>query len=137
MLFDYFYLLLFIDEVIVFRNSNLSLIGAVSTALQFTPFPALPAPPPPLGRAGGGGVGGPHRAVILFIRSKPQMYRPLSPHILIYKPQLSSIFSVFHRATGVVLSLGVFFLIFLCDILNNITLYPIYIISFYINTYLS
>jgi succinate dehydrogenase / fumarate reductase cytochrome b subunit len=65
------------------------------------------------------------------------MYRPLSPHILIYKPQFSSVFSVFHRATGVVLSLAVFLLMVLADIVNNITFYPVYLFSCYINTYLS
>jgi succinate dehydrogenase / fumarate reductase cytochrome b subunit len=72
-----------------------------------------------------------------FSFSQHFMYRPLSPHILIYKPQFSSVFSVFHRATGVVLSLGVFFLILLSDIVNNISFYPLYVFSFYINTYLS
>ena len=32
--------------------------------------------------------------------------RPLSPHLRIYKPQLTSILSITHRATGVFLSLG-------------------------------
>ena len=35
--------------------------------------------------------------------SKP---RPLSPHLQIYKPQLTSILSICHRATGVVLAAG-------------------------------
>jgi len=32
--------------------------------------------------------------------------RPLSPHLQIYKPQLTSLLSIFHRATGVALSIG-------------------------------
>jgi succinate dehydrogenase / fumarate reductase, cytochrome b subunit len=32
--------------------------------------------------------------------------RPLSPHLSIYKPQLTSILSIMHRATGVALSIG-------------------------------
>jgi len=32
--------------------------------------------------------------------------RPLSPHLLIYRPQLTSVLSITHRATGIVLSLG-------------------------------
>ena len=32
--------------------------------------------------------------------------RPLSPHLQIYKPQLTSILSILHRATGVTLSIG-------------------------------
>ena len=31
---------------------------------------------------------------------------PLSPHLLIYKPQLTSLLSIIHRATGVFLSIG-------------------------------
>nr|YP_009476646.1 succinate:cytochrome c oxidoreductase subunit 3 [Storeatula sp. CCMP1868]AVM81139.1 succinate:cytochrome c oxidoreductase subunit 3 [Storeatula sp. CCMP1868] len=34
--------------------------------------------------------------------------RPLSPHLLVYKPQLTSIFSIFHRISG-----GLLFLFFL------------------------
>ena len=32
--------------------------------------------------------------------------RPLSPHLQIYKPQLTSVLSITHRGTGVFLSLG-------------------------------
>ena len=32
--------------------------------------------------------------------------RPLSPHLQIYKPQVTSILSIFHRITGVALSIG-------------------------------
>ena len=32
--------------------------------------------------------------------------RPLSPHLQIYKPQLTSIMSILHRLTGIILSLG-------------------------------
>jgi succinate dehydrogenase / fumarate reductase cytochrome b subunit len=34
------------------------------------------------------------------------MQRPLSPHLQVYKPQLTSILSILHRATGVFLILG-------------------------------
>jgi len=33
--------------------------------------------------------------------------RPLSPHLLIYKPQMTSMLSILHRATGAALALGV------------------------------
>lgn len=33
--------------------------------------------------------------------------RPLSPHLLIYKPQLTSLLSVTHRGTGLFLTLGI------------------------------
>lgn len=32
--------------------------------------------------------------------------RPLSPHLQVYKPQLSSGTSIFHRATGIILAIG-------------------------------
>lgn len=35
------------------------------------------------------------------------MYRPLSPHVLIYKSQFSSILSIFHRVTGIILTAAV------------------------------
>ncbi len=34
--------------------------------------------------------------------------KPLSPHLSIYKPQLTSLLSILHRATGAVLALGTF-----------------------------
>jgi succinate dehydrogenase cytochrome b556 subunit len=41
--------------------------------------------------------------------------RPLSPHIFIYKPQISSLFSVFHRTSGIILALGILFFIFFIE----------------------
>lgn len=38
------------------------------------------------------------------------MKRPLSPHLQIYKPQLTSVLSITHRMTGVLLSIGVLIL---------------------------
>jgi len=35
--------------------------------------------------------------------------RPMSPHLTIYKAQLSSTLSIFHRISGVLLSLSIFF----------------------------
>jgi succinate dehydrogenase / fumarate reductase, cytochrome b subunit len=32
--------------------------------------------------------------------------RPLSPHLQVYKPQLSSVTSIFHRGTGIALGVG-------------------------------
>ncbi|MEQ8334983.1 succinate dehydrogenase, cytochrome b556 subunit [Nisaea sp.] len=37
--------------------------------------------------------------------------RPLSPHLQVYKPQLTSITSILHRATGVALAVGTLFLV--------------------------
>jgi succinate dehydrogenase cytochrome b556 subunit len=36
-----------------------------------------------------------------------QKIRPLSPHLTIYKPQLTSVLSIFHRITGSLLSLSI------------------------------
>lgn len=32
--------------------------------------------------------------------------RPLSPHLQIYRPQLTSVLSILHRASGIILALG-------------------------------
>ena len=42
--------------------------------------------------------------------SKPQ--RPLSPHLQVYKPQLTSMMSITHRVTGLSLSLGLVIFVF-------------------------
>ena len=66
------------------------------------------------------------------------VYRPLSPHLLIYKPQFSSVLSVFHRVTGIVLSLGLLFVLFsLKFLVYSINIFPIYLICWYFNTYLA
>lgn len=38
--------------------------------------------------------------------------RPLSPHLQVYKPQLTSVLSITHRATGVALALGTLLLVY-------------------------
>jgi succinate dehydrogenase / fumarate reductase cytochrome b subunit len=38
--------------------------------------------------------------------------RPLSPHLQVYRPQLTSLLSVTHRGTGVLLSLGIPFIVY-------------------------
>ena len=37
--------------------------------------------------------------------------RPLSPHLQIYKPQITSVLSIFHRMTGVALTFGLILLV--------------------------
>jgi succinate dehydrogenase / fumarate reductase cytochrome b subunit len=37
--------------------------------------------------------------------------RPLSPHLQVYKPQLTSVMSISHRATGVALAVGTLLLV--------------------------
>jgi succinate dehydrogenase / fumarate reductase cytochrome b subunit len=54
--------------------------------------------------------------------------RPLSPHLQIYKPQLTSILSILHRFTGIGLSFGFFLLIgFLYGVVFHERLYLFYI----------
>ena len=36
--------------------------------------------------------------------------RPLSPHLQVYRPQISSVLSIMHRISGVFLALGIFVL---------------------------
>lgn len=38
--------------------------------------------------------------------------RPLSPHLQVYKPQLTSMLSILHRATGVFLAMGTIVLVY-------------------------
>ena len=38
--------------------------------------------------------------------------RPLSPHLQIYRPQISSVLSIIHRLTGVALSISLFLLVY-------------------------
>lgn len=38
--------------------------------------------------------------------------RPISPHLQVYKPQLTSMLSILHRATGAFLALGTPFLVY-------------------------
>ena len=38
--------------------------------------------------------------------------RPLSPHLQIYRPQLTSVLSITHRATGIVLVVGTLLLVY-------------------------
>lgn len=38
--------------------------------------------------------------------------RPLSPHLQIYRPQFTSVLSILHRVTGVVLGLGALLLVY-------------------------
>jgi succinate dehydrogenase / fumarate reductase cytochrome b subunit len=40
-----------------------------------------------------------------------QAQRPLSPHIQVYKPQLTSVLSITHRATGLALAVGTLLLV--------------------------
>lgn len=45
--------------------------------------------------------------------------RPLSPHLQIYRPQLTSVLSILHRVTGVFLSSGILVLIYWLSALSG------------------
>ena len=42
----------------------------------------------------------------------PDRNRPMSPHLQVYRPQLTSVLSITHRMTGVALGLGTLLLIY-------------------------
>nr|WCH57856.1 succinate dehydrogenase subunit 3 [Caulacanthus ustulatus] len=39
--------------------------------------------------------------------------RPISPHVFIYEPQISSLGSIWHRISGILLTIIIFFFVFL------------------------
>lgn len=62
--------------------------------------------------------------------------RPLSPHLSIYKPQLTSTLSIFHRISGGFLAVFLLFTILafkICDL--SLSFYQIYWFLFYITAY--
>jgi succinate dehydrogenase / fumarate reductase cytochrome b subunit len=58
--------------------------------------------------------------------------RPLSPHLVIYKPEVTSIISIFHRIAGSALTftLLIFTFIIYLDTINS-EYYIVYLVSFY------
>lgn len=45
----------------------------------------------------------------MSVANRP-VHRPLSPHLQVYRPQLTSVLSILHRATGIALSIGALYL---------------------------
>nr|WDE17735.1 mistochondrial succinate dehydrogenase subunit C [Neoseiulus barkeri] len=43
-----------------------------------------------------------------FFKKQKDLKRPLSPHLLIYKPQMTTVLSITHRITGLGLTAGVY-----------------------------
>ena len=41
-----------------------------------------------------------------------QRARPMSPHLQVYRPEITSILSVFHRGSGIVLAIGTLLLVY-------------------------
>lgn len=66
------------------------------------------------------------------------MYRPLSPHILIYKSQWNTISSILHRFSGIFLSLSLILFIFVLKfIIYHINFYFIYLLCASLNAHFS
>lgn len=53
-----------------------------------------------------------HGDPITFPLGMNDTKRPLSPHLQIYRPQLTSVLSLTHRATGIVLAAGALFFVY-------------------------
>ena len=49
--------------------------------------------------------------------------RPLSPHLSVYKPQITAMLSIYHRITGAVLSLAIVLLLFFNKIILPTTIF--------------
>ncbi|MFO1162412.1 MAG: succinate dehydrogenase, cytochrome b556 subunit [Reyranellaceae bacterium] len=45
----------------------------------------------------------------MSVANRP-VHRPLSPHLQVYRPQLTSVLSILHRATGIALFVGLLYL---------------------------
>jgi len=45
----------------------------------------------------------------MSVANRP-VHRPLSPHLQVYRPQLTSVLSILHRATGIALAVGAVYL---------------------------
>lgn len=54
------------------------------------------------------------------------MEKPLSPHLQIYKPQLTSVLSILHRLTGIILWITAFFFLLWFSLLPNESGYTIF-----------
>lgn len=60
--------------------------------------------------------------------------RPISPHLGIYQPQLTSMLSIFHRITGIILVMCITLPFFLQKLyINHIDLYEVYYIISMVN----
>jgi succinate dehydrogenase / fumarate reductase cytochrome b subunit len=52
-------------------------------------------------------------AVVSQVATMSSQERPLSPHLQIYRPQLTSVLSILHRLTGLALAAGTILLVYL------------------------
>jgi succinate dehydrogenase / fumarate reductase cytochrome b subunit len=49
---------------------------------------------------------------VSMTQSSSKVQRPISPHLQIYKPQMTSVLSILHRITGFALSVGLMLLVY-------------------------
>jgi succinate dehydrogenase / fumarate reductase cytochrome b subunit len=57
--------------------------------------------------------------------------RPLSPHLQVYRPQITTILSILHRATGVLLALGALaFAVWLYAVANDSRCFALFELAF-------
>jgi succinate dehydrogenase / fumarate reductase cytochrome b subunit len=60
--------------------------------------------------------------------------RPMSPHLTIYKPQLTAVLSIFHRITGSFLAIVAYVFLFLNGFFDlHLHNYSIYNIAYFLN----
>jgi succinate dehydrogenase / fumarate reductase cytochrome b subunit len=61
--------------------------------------------------------------------------RPISPHLTIYKPQISSVLSIYHRMTGLLLVATLSMFLFMTKVATlHVRIYSLYYISYYVNS---
>ena len=64
----------------------------------------------------------------------PKINRPMSPHLTIYKPQLTAVLSIFHRITGAFLSIVAYTVLFLNGFFDlHLDNYSVYNIACFLN----
>lgn len=62
--------------------------------------------------------------------------RPISPHLTIYRMELTMLFSIMHRITGAALSVAILFFIILLKLFSfNASSYYIYSFAYFLNEY--
>ena len=67
----------------------------------------------------------------IVINKLMRINRPLSPHLTVYKPQLTSVLSIFHRISGTVLATTAIGSIFALKLsATHLNTYPVYWLAF-------
>nr|YP_007890785.1 succinate dehydrogenase subunit 3 [Seculamonas ecuadoriensis]AGH24480.1 succinate dehydrogenase subunit 3 [Seculamonas ecuadoriensis] len=62
--------------------------------------------------------------------------RPISPHLTTYAPQVTSVLSLFHRVTGVALTVMLFVFVVLFKFFTfHLNSYAVYSLAYFVNNY--